>query len=590
MRSASPSLPISIASTTNVVKTSVPTITTITTTASISSNITNTVTATTPMQMPATMSTFIPGVSRPRGRPAGSKNLNPKSNESKKKPSLPQMPISSIPSIVSSLLKPINTSPFAGSLPDLKLITAHLEPSVRSAIMMLLAEPNFMNTLAQFQDPTSMNTFLSEYFRLSQNMAGFPSSPQLMSGFVSVLNCLATSMQPSTSIPNLISTQTKVPKMDTGSLLSKSSAMSIFPTSSKSTISTSAISAKQMTTNSTTITPVATPSTGQPSSLLKSAASTIISVGSGQLTITPSISITPNPPQTTSMQAPLMQIPNFVQAKPKSALPKVKGKPGPKPGSKHSSKTGMKPGPKPKNQMQFPNFPVDLPKSLSITPSSSGLMPPMQLSSSSMSLDMLTKKVPKETKPRKKSLEGSTKINKQSNIPAPKASTMSKASLNQQILLEQINQYNQYKELLRTSPNGPNYISQFEQFLSIANPSDILKTAKAQNVTGSMISEPKASIKVKQLDQLLGTSNIPKPVQKTNKTVFTPPPSGLIKNQTMTNNAAVLNAFGTTISSLSHTSQQQLPLPFSTMLASSASLPSSSQIRYAHHLSFFTVA
>lgn len=537
-------------STPSLPKTVVPTVSNVTTTVSSSTTVTSTA-----------MSSFIPGLSRPRGRPPGSKNTNPKSNDTKKH-SAPQMPSPSLSTLISSLLKPLEPSSFSGSLPNLNLITEHLEPSIRSTVLMLLAQPSFMTTLAQFPDPASMNTFLSEYFRLSN----LPNIPQLMAGFTGVLNCLAASFQPPTSIQ---STQPKPPKTEPSSLLSKSSAMSIFPTSNKPISSTPP---SKPSISSATITPVTSPSINQSPSLLKPVASTVISVGSGQLTITPSISITPNI-TSTSIHAPLMQMPNFQQNPQKPIQMKVKQKPGPKPGSKQTSKSGLKPGPKPKNRVpSYPDLSIDLPKSLSIIPSSSTFVPPSQIPTS-MGAEMLTQKPPKQIKPRKKSLEGNSKPNK-TNIPAPKMPTMNKATINQQIESQML--LKQYQAaLLGANPNNPNFMSQFEQFLT-GMPAEVLKKPKATTAatTSSLIPQPKTGIKVKQLDQL---QNISKPVQKPNKPPFTPPPTGMPK--TMTSNAAVLNSFGTTISSLPHATQS-IPHPYSSMLATSTSLPSNIQIRF----------
>lgn len=141
--------------------------------------------------------------------------------------------------------------------------------------------------------------------------------------------------------------------------------------------------------------------------------------------------------------------------------------------------------------------------------------------------------------------------------------------------------FNQYQELLRSNVNGPNFMSQFEQFLTGAVPPDLTKISKQQRASIDSIAQPqKTGLKVKKLEQLQVTSSIAKQGQKSNKPTFTPPPSGIAKNQPMTNNAAVLNAFGTTISSLPHLAQQ-IAHPYSAaMLSTASNLPAGLQIRF----------
>lgn len=446
---------------------------------------------------------------------------------------------------------------------------------------MLLKDSKFMKTLMQFQDPPSMNIFLSEYFRLSN----LPNIPQLMSGFMGVLNMLA-SLQPTTSLQSSLNTPIKASKMDvSSSMSSKSSAMSIFPVSSKPQTSLS-VSTKTKT-SSATITPVTSPSALQNTSLMN--ASTVLNVGSGQLTITPSISITANIPPT-SMHAPLMQMPNFIQSAPQMPTIKMKQKPGPKPGSKHTSKTGLKPGPKPKSSTTpHPSLPTDLPKSLSIIRQPSTFVP-SQLPTSLMGSEAFVAKPPKQSKPRKKSVDGNPKANAKINIPQMKAPNFGNQTVTQQLGSQIL--FNQYQELLRTNPNSPNFMAQFEQFLTGAVPPELAKVAKQRSSTDSIAQPQKTGLKVKKLEQLQATlstakqsatsttSKVSKQGQKSNKPTFTPPPSGIAKNKSMVSNAAVLNAFGTTISSLPHLAQQ-IAHPYSAaMLATPTSLPADLQIRF----------
>lgn len=149
--------------------------------------------------------------------------------------------------------------------------------------------------------------------------------------------------------------------------------------------------------------------------------------------------------------------------------------------------------------------------------------------------------------------------------------------------------FNQYQELLRTNPNSPNFMAQFEQFLTGAVPPELAKIAKQRSSTDAIAQPQKPGLKLKKLEQLQAnsstakqtvTSTASKQGQKSNKPTFTPPPSGIGKNQPMVSNAAVLNAFGTTISSLPHLAKQ-ISHPYSAaMLATPSNLPADLQIRF----------
>lgn len=135
--------------------------------------------------------------SRPRGRPPGSKNQTSKAAE--KNAALQQQ------KMMASLLQPI-----AGALPNLELIAKMLDPSVSSVVMALLAEPNFMKTLAMFPDQNSRTTLLREYFTISK----YPNTQQLIDGFNAVYNCLVVALQQQTSTASLMQSSLKqVPKV-----------------------------------------------------------------------------------------------------------------------------------------------------------------------------------------------------------------------------------------------------------------------------------------------------------------------------------------------------------------------------------------
>lgn len=135
--------------------------------------------------------------SRPRGRPPGSKNQTSKAAE--KNAALQQQ------KMMASLLQP-----FAGALPNLEMIAKMLEPSVSSVVMALLAEPNFMKTLAMFPDQNSRTTLLREYFTISK----YPNIQQLIDGFNAVYNCLVVALQQQTSAASLMQSNLKqMPKV-----------------------------------------------------------------------------------------------------------------------------------------------------------------------------------------------------------------------------------------------------------------------------------------------------------------------------------------------------------------------------------------
>lgn len=136
--------------------------------------------------------------SRPRGRPPGSKNQTSKAAE--KNAALQQQ------KMMASLLQP-----FAGALPNIEMIAKMLDPSVSSVVMALLAEPNFMKTLAMFPDQNSRTTLLREYFTISK----YPNIGSLIDGFNAVYNCLVVALQQQTSAASLMQSNLKpVPKVN----------------------------------------------------------------------------------------------------------------------------------------------------------------------------------------------------------------------------------------------------------------------------------------------------------------------------------------------------------------------------------------
>lgn len=537
------SAPITVqAETSSVVSVTTATTTTITNTSSIASTATTSAVATVP--------------SRPRGRPPGSRNSTTKSDTTK-------TAVTQQKNKQASMLQSL-----AGPLANLDLVTAHLDPIVKATILALLAEPKFMKTLAMFPDPSSRNTLLREYFSISK----YPNVQQLIDGFNGVFSYLASALQPQPSLSNLLQTQIKAPK-ETNPAVPKSSAMSIFPTPNKphSSLTTSPSKLSINPSISATITPVASSP-----SLLKPV-STVLSVGSGQLTITPSISITPNPTKLTSV-LPQMPAPSFSIQKP--AQPKARRSTGDKPTKAQKAQRLSHP-----IYHSLPNIVENLPKSLSISPSPSSFVPPKAPTPLPMNVDLLVGKPAKQTKQKKKSLDGGKNAAVQPNMP-----TMDAAMFNKQ---------------LQSHTLMSQYLSHYEQFLSSVAPSS-LQLPKPPKSKGTALQPQKATIKVKQLDQLQAQGRPdptivrqkpgPKPKAKANQTFATstmakPPVSRSPKNPPMSRSPSVLNAYGTTISSIAHPNITTPTIPtlqFVPMSISPAvSHPANLQIRYFFASVFF---
>lgn len=546
-----------------------PTIITTTTSPNVlTSSIVTTIAATAPSTT-STSSTYIPGLTRPaikRGRPPGSKNVNQtfKADQMAKLNTLAAQPYLP-PNLLSAALSK----------------ATHLDASIKTTVAKLFNDTNFMNALMKFQEPTSMNTFLTKYFSLSNQgdvntlTAAFTEILYTYYYMASTLAAPTTSLASTTVKQTSMAPPAKNPKLDISSLSKSSSSMSIFATTSKSHISTASLPSQ------TTITPTMKlnqQSSSAGTSLLKSNASTIISVGSGQLTITPSISITPNPLQTSSATQITPVTLNPSQQKP----PKPKKVVDPsKPKRKSSNAQLQQPRIPPISSIPpivYPDlgvkFPLDLPKSLSIIPTANTYTTKHLLQPS---MNKPIDQPPKITKPKKKSLDTDAavkpkKLNTQNN-------PMSAAKMQE---MTQMTLLNQYKEMIRSG--GPDYMSQFEQFLSMPmQVSQLTKDSKAMKMAQINVAsgqhQAKGTIKVKQIDQLQGATitsvpmkAAPKATQKSKQQFQTP-------NLKMPSTSSILNAYGTTISTLPQSAAQMPYLPTSTTIAAN-SLAASLQIRY----------
>lgn len=396
-----------------------------------------------------------------------------------------------------------------------------------------------------------------------------------------------TATAPTATAAMVITTATAT--ITSTSIPSQASSMSIFPTANKphpSLINTSPSKPSISPSIPASITPILTPSSNQSNSLLKPGVSTVISIGTiGQLTITPSVSITPNPTKPT----PALQIPSPSFSMQQTAQPaKISNRrsAGDKPVKEKVPKAQrLSQGP----FSEIPQIKVEnLPKSLSIipSPSTSSYIPPP------INIDLTTKKPVKQTKAKKKSLDANIKFGTSkpppTKIPKMDTSLYSKSIVNQQIQ----SQLNASMPISASAMNQISFLSHYEQFLSGAPPPTlaIQKPAKTKATSApaavskqSQQQKPQAgTIKVKQLEQLQGrqTLNIDEKQTSKNKQMYpTQNVGGNVKTTPISaGSSAVLNAYGTTISSIS-SSSQPVPNTFSPVSMAASNHPATVQIR-----------
>lgn len=205
--------------------------------------------------------TYIPGLSRPRGRPPGSKNTNPGNSAAAAAANAAATAALSAQS--QNITNPL-TNPMTG-------LFHGLDSNAISAAMALYSNPTLMASLTQFTDPDSLKTFIAEYYKWAS-----------MTGMSQLMTALP---QPQQSV----ATKSAVPKPPAPTKL-QSSISSSFPTLSTSMASINAqpklpqLDIQSLFSSSTTMTQGTMSYSGT-----KPTSSTVISVGSGELTITPSI-------------------------------------------------------------------------------------------------------------------------------------------------------------------------------------------------------------------------------------------------------------------------------------------------------------
>lgn len=452
-----------------------------------------TIPTTTTTTIATSSSAYNPGMTRPRGRPPGSKNVN-----------------------YSSLF------PSPGN--NNNASTSRLDPSTMSTLMSLYSNPTFMTTLSQFTDPAQVNAFLTEYFRLTNtgNMS------QLMPGLTNYPNHLPSN----TAAPTTVKPP-KVPK----------------PPMSALSIPSSNYTTKPMPTVPSTAN--INPISSSAASVYKSGASTVISVGSGQLTITPSLSITPN----ISQQSVIPPMNQSMKTQKSS-------------NTKRKSNTTVLPTQPKKicadlSSSVKPNLPHDLPKSLSIIPTSGG-MQSKPIPNLKPVVIMQPEKATKSNKPKKKVTTNTFTL-------PTSFGGLGMAGVTNDLL-------SKYAELMRNSAttSSSSFLSQYEQFCSMvpaglaAQPS-LLKpklTASTKSKAATGIGQAqKGIISVKQLESMQG-----KKATKTS-TKSLPPfqmPSMTNKPSPNTSSSSVLNPYS--LGNLTHS-----PYMSATMMPTS--VPNTLQIR-----------
>lgn len=421
----------------------------------------STTTASTTPSSSSSSSAHIPGLSRPRGRPPGSKNVNSGASASER-------------AMAAAMSGSTTTT-------SSKNLLHGMDSGAISAMMALYSNPNaLMSSLTQFTDPASLQAFLTEYYKLAN-----------LSGMSSLLTGLP--MTPPVKPPKQPASKTQASKQQTPqqSYMGSnniSSSSSSFPSATITTTSQSQAKLPQldiqsMFTSSTPATQTkSTPTYGS----VNPTATTIISVGSGELTITPSTSHTSNAGSKSSgaYSQQQSQIPGtsllknmqqqHSQPAAKSHRRSHDGKESKK--QKHRQQqmhqlTAQYPFPdKPGISVTAvnkpPNLPLDLPKSLSITPSPLDYNKPKSSPSPSPFVSMQVEKPPKPPKQKKQ---------KTQHWPKPSATDLSDYS-------QQMAMFTQYNEIMNSTKNT-GYLSQFEQFLSYPSLSTASGSGKSKNKT-----------------------------------------------------------------------------------------------------------
>lgn len=420
-------------------------------------------TASTPAVASTTPSTisapFMPGTSR-RGRPPGSKNTTPTAS--------PVMPAS-----ISAVPGPMNPA-------------SAMDPAI---LMSLYSNPAVMQMLSSFTDPIGLNTFLAEFYRAAKVTAQNPlTTPQASTTSTkskpSAMSSMATiePKLPPSKIPKIDRTSTPSPSFSMASInkLASNSALQIIPNNPSSISQSAIITPKNTTISAATSAAVAA---------FQSGSSTVISIGSGQLTITPSVSMTASAIQpTTSVAANKQSTLSVTAVKPKKGVDNKR---------KSAQNIDAQSQAKLYRDMKM-DLPVDLPKSLSIIPASSTVTSkPTTTAKPSLAPPHISLQPEKVAKSKKKSHAPTFPTVTSQALP------FGGLGLNQNIAL-----MNQYEELMRAG-NSKTFMNKFEQFLSIVPPlgqkTSIASTASSKTKASQSKATNSGSISVKQLETLQDT-------------------------------------------------------------------------------------
>lgn len=518
-------------------------------------------------------------------------------------------------SIVSSITNPYMTGPSRprGRPPGSKnspLSSAMTMDQQAINSMLMYSNPAFMQTITQFTDPLSLNAFISEYIKLTSRAGN-------------IANVIPTSLSSSKTSPLSAKVSQPQSSLNSGIQHSKSSKSEIHGTflttststtgqkniSSTKTVTTSNYSTASLTVQKNVSTSNVISSSISSSSLptvttqknvkfsntvsssisstaaniMKTGSSTVITVGSGELTITPSISITPNKVPSSSAVSSSSSITPPMPKRPRTNSPAFTLTSSVVDLTGNTPKTS-----KPQTSKPPPKLPADLPRSLSITPTSS--MYNLSSKVSPLNKPVLTvqsQNLMKQNKPKKKQATTNGQqhtfnkktLSKQippSSSKLPKQSPMPFGGLG--IGNMQLELYNQYNELLRaaTQSTSTSYLSQFAKFVTAPQsiqssaPSTKSKAPKSNAIsTVTSTNNPRGLISVKALDSLQN----PKPNSTQNPKLSSSKQS-FVMPEISTKSGKGVGPYGTINQNIAHSPQKVVfPTSLGNMRASNTASP-----------------
>lgn len=535
-----------------------------------------TTTVLTPTASPSTAPStpaYTTGPSRPRGRPPGSKNSPP-------------------------------------TMPSLNPLLGRVDPTPLAPL--IYSNPAIMTALTQFTDPASLNAFLAEVLRMSSynsNMAQItpsnllsqmllmgPPTPSVSSNMQPSATTITKLPQHSTAIskspqPSL-TTITKLPQQSatiTKSLqqplgttkasqpttlgIQQSPPIKVFKSGIQNSFAPSVTATSHKSMKPTTLLS-GVPSTS--SSMLKTGTSTVITVASGELTITPSLSVTPKNVSSQQLKPPPPAKKQKVTDSGAFSFTKaiVDLTASPPMGSPTSVSSQFKTRP--------PNIPSDLPKSLSIIPTSLGYTTkPSPLSKPTVT--MQTEKVTKQTKAKKKPTET---ISKKDHSKLMASTSQAASAITSNLMLfgglgkfnskevkDYLEMFGKYEDIRASNvKSGKSYMSQFEDFVSV------VPSSTANQPTNPKSKQPKAAATATSTSQprrisLKALDTLQYPKTGSTKQSFVTPDSSTKKTK-----ICMPTAYGPTVTPIIAHSPQKVVYPTSSFGAMQSN-PSAVQIR-----------